>query len=43
VRDEDDIELVVDAYTFEEAIETIADGNVDLGCVINFGPVAELI
>jgi DNA-binding transcriptional LysR family regulator len=42
VRDEEDIELVVDAGTFEESIEIIANGEVDLGCVINFGPIAEL-
>jgi DNA-binding transcriptional LysR family regulator len=42
VRDEEDIELVVDAGTFEDAIERIANGAIDLGCVINFGPIAEL-
>src|ERR1700750_1011855 len=42
VRDEENIELVVDAGTFEDAIEIIANGEVDLGCVINFGPIAEL-
>jgi LysR family transcriptional regulator, low CO2-responsive transcriptional regulator len=42
VRDEEDLELVVDAGTFEDAIETIVKGAVDLGCVINFGPIAEL-
>jgi DNA-binding transcriptional LysR family regulator len=42
VRDEDGIELVVDASTFEEAIETNANGQADRGCVINFGPIAEL-
>ena len=42
VRDEDDIELVVNAGTFEESIESIANGAVDLGCVINFGAIAEL-
>src|ERR1700721_4549902 len=42
VRDEEDIELVVNAGTFEEAIEIIANGEVALGGVINFGPIAEL-
>src|SRR5258708_679314 len=42
VRDHEDIELVVDAGTFEQAIEIIANGEVDLGCVINFGPIADL-
>src|SRR6266446_6808647 len=42
VRDEEDIELVVDAGTFEDSIESIANGTVDLGCVINFGAIAEL-
>jgi DNA-binding transcriptional LysR family regulator len=42
VRDEDDIELVLNAGTFEESIESIANGAVDLGCVINFGAIAEL-
>jgi DNA-binding transcriptional LysR family regulator len=42
VRDEDGMELVVDAGTFEESIAIIANGEVDLGCVINFGPIAEL-
>jgi DNA-binding transcriptional LysR family regulator len=42
VRDEEDFELVVDAGTFEESIEAIVKGSVDLGCVINFGPIAEL-
>jgi DNA-binding transcriptional LysR family regulator len=42
VRDEDGLELVVDAGTFEDSIERIANGTIDLGCVINFGPIAEL-
>src|SRR3984885_7115265 len=42
VRDEEDLELVVDAGTFEDAIERIASGSIDLGCVINFGPIADL-
>src|SRR5260370_19128769 len=42
VRDQEDIELVVDAGIFEESIESIANSAVDLGCVINFGPIAEL-
>ena len=42
VRDEEEIELVVDAGNFEQSIESISEGSADLGCVINFGPVAEL-
>jgi DNA-binding transcriptional LysR family regulator len=42
VRDEEDLELVVDAGTVEDAIERIASGSIDLGCVINFGPIADL-
>jgi DNA-binding transcriptional LysR family regulator len=43
VRDEEDLELVVDAGMFEEAIETIVKrAVVYLGCVVNFGPIAEL-
>jgi LysR family transcriptional regulator, low CO2-responsive transcriptional regulator len=41
-RDREGIELVVDAGIFEEAIEAVTNGTADLGCVINFGPIAEL-
>lgn len=41
-RDRENIELVVNAGIFEESIEAVANGAADLGCVINFGPIAEL-
>lgn len=41
-RDRESIELVVNAGIFEESIEAVTNGTADLGCVINFGPIAEL-
>jgi len=42
LRDRDDLELVVNAGIFEDSIANIANGDADLGCVINYGPIAEL-